>query len=134
MNFPRKLILFMQAKKDRITEVIGITFGELYFNEKDAEELRALSEDRAKEIYTCIEEEIAAGEAGLPEPLCPFCQINSCNCTLCNYGGRHGKCTEISSDFDQIACRFLEMDIFVRRLFSNEFFIKVIEEIEKGEI
>jgi len=131
MKYAEMLVVFMLAKAVKIAEATGIKFGELYFAEEDTKELLALSEDKAKATYMWLKESVAVGYNGLNERVCPFCQIANFNCTECNYGKRHKECMEKGSDFDRITDKILETS-FVSTTLPNEFYKKVIEELEKG--
>jgi len=126
MKYTEKLVALMEDKRAKIIEAIGAEFGDLYFTEEDAKELRSLPENEAREIYAEIEMEIFDEADGLNEELCPFCYIASC-CNKCGYAGRHGECKERRSDFDQIVSRVLETNNSFFELFSNDFYRKLIK-------
>jgi len=132
MNCAEKLVILMQAKKDKIAKVIGVEFGEMYFNKEDAEELLGLPEEKAEYIYARIKADIADIRVrGLVGSLCPFCYIVKHSCRICKYATRHGGCKVKPSDYVELINQFIERRLAVSDVLSNKFYKDLIKEIEK---
>jgi len=135
MTAKEKIIKFMEKKAERIKEKWGCDF---YFNEGDKKEIEAWDEALAERVWGILIYNIKTNEACcLSDSTCPFCILAELicpsdsfteRCFSCGYGLRHGYCNDINSDFAKIA-----QFHYTGYVFSNEWYRKVIEEIEKTE-
>jgi len=133
MNCSEKLVAFMEGKKAKIVKTLGAEFGELYFTEEDAKELRLLPEGQAIGVYLKIASSINQFRmSGLNNALCPFCQIVENKCRSCKYAKRHkGGCVESGSDYDRLYDQFNAKGKNSIKMFSNKFYETLIKRIEK---
>jgi len=139
MSYKEMLVMFMEGIKTKIEEIAGAEFGKLYFNEEDKQELLSLPEEQAFCIYLKIKIQIIKFQAmDILRKTCPFCYIAKNNCKNCKYAKRHGgECNEESSDREKYTDRLYDLiypDRWFNEVFSNKFYKKLIQKIEKEGI
>ena len=125
MTYKEKLVKFVKLKKEHIEK-----FGFVYADHRDYEDIKSWTEEKCKEIYGAIVNNITTGSYGLSDLTCPWCIYKdpynpSClsSCSSCFYGKRHGKCLENFSLYRKYATRE------VKDFFTNEVYICIINEI-----
>jgi len=131
MKNTEKLIMFMEARKEKIIKIVGVKAGEMFFTNADKQELSELQEGTAKNIYTRIEKLINNNVIGEPWMFFPFCRLEDLKCRDCKYAKRHGGffCACEDSDYR----RLYEMLDGYDKAFPTKFYRKLIEKIEKKE-
>ncbi|RLF88052.1 hypothetical protein DRN34_00300 [Thermococci archaeon] len=132
MSAKEKIIKFMEKKAERIKDKWGYDF---YFNKKDKKEIKEWDNELAERVWGVLVHNIMENDACcLSNSTCPFCILAELICTncsftercfACGYGLRHGYCADSHSDFAKIAQFHYTCNIF-----SNEWYRKVIKEIE----
>ena len=135
MTAKEKIIKFMRMKAERIKELVGVDF---YFEDEDEKEILNWDDEVARKVWEEIKSNIEhARVCGLPGHTCPFCvyyafqcfdKTDVGRCDECGYGKRHGICFLVDSDYHKIK----QKGICGKDL-SDEWYKKVIEEIEKTE-
>jgi hypothetical protein len=134
------LIDFMYYKKSQIP------FDNNYFDEKDEENLRLLSDDKLWYVITSIlgliNNHLEYRDVIDDIDLCPFCLLNESffgvalrlNCKGCSYKKNHGNCGLTGSDYESIIKRLEEEEdkSSISHLFGNKEFTELSRILEKA--
>lgn len=134
------LIDFMYYKKSQIP------FSNNYFDEKDEENLRLLSDDKLWYVITSILGSIQNYldyEDGIDDiDLCPFCLLNTASwcitghlvCRNCSYKENHGNCNKAGGDYNTIIKRLEEKEdkSSISHLFGEKEFIELSRILENA--
>jgi len=134
MSYKKMLVTFMEAKKAEIIKVLGSEYGELYFNEEDKQELLALSEVTAWDVWASICMYVSRYASGLTNITCPFCFVADRKCLNCEYGKRHRICgkPQMRSDYKNIIAKFKRMKCNYNEIFSSSFYYELVKRAERG--
>ena len=130
------LIKFMDAKTSRLAEFLE-KYGykkENYFNNKDKAAILKWEDWKAKEVWENIYKQVKISDlSGLRIEYCPFCLYHM-DCSCCKYGENHDYCDGqkglggLISILDKL---YIDTDSWLDGIFSNNWYKKIIEEIEK---
>ncbi|MCX8124839.1 MAG: hypothetical protein N3F66_11865 [Spirochaetes bacterium] len=149
LNFQQAIIDFMKSKANRMEKELNVP-GTWYFNDGDQQEIKSWTDEEAAKVWEKIKNNIfKLGCSGLRYELCPFChhygyEHNGCYkalknpiCVKCGYGKRHGICIGEEghvSQYKQILQSFEDSRISMYKFFSNEYYVELIEKIEKENV
>lgn len=130
MTAKKKLILFMEAKSDRIKKQKVTRLQ--YFTKPDREEIEEeWTEGKCKDIWDSIAASSKKlGIRGLSAHSCPWCLNSSFGCSFgCKYGERNGLCPTPSSKYYKI--KDLLGSEKIRGIFSLRYYKQLVDEINK---
>ena len=137
MKSKEKLLLFLEKKNEVVERRTGLVHIN-YISFKDLEEIKNWKVQECVKIYNEIVAAVKKSNIGktilYDVATCPWClkyqedfrTANNANCKNCNYGKRHGICSDIPSDYKTITRE---------KGFQNSKYdyLKIIREIEKLE-
>ena len=138
--YNRYIHKFMQAKAEKLADVLGIS-KELYYNKADQDYiLNKLPDKLAERIWMQLRAYIRAYNAeGLEGRVCPACigqtwldEGGDCSCSACWYARHHGgaRCENENSDFKKIFDAIYESGRTAWEILPNSFYRELIEKIE----
>ena len=136
------IVMFMDKKTERLLEN-GLEDKELYFDNKDKEEILSWPEETCKRIvkkivFYCKHHDALSDISGLSWYMCPFClycDMMEYNCSDCKYAKNHnGDCALpfIAADASDIHRLYLKFgQITFQNILTAEFYQKTIESLIK---
>jgi len=125
MTYKKKLVKFVKLKKVHIEK-----FGFIYADHRDYEDIKSWTEEKCKEIYSAIVNNITIGSHGLSDLTCPWCiyrdlyNLSYSPCFSCSYGKRHGECLKNFSSYKKYAT------IEVKYSLTDKVYQDIINKIE----
>lgn len=127
-----KLVAFMWRKEYALRDLKGYKNG-LYFNQKDARDIRKWHQCRAEEVWCKLTKRINENPstAGVSAATCPFC-LYSTGCGGCSYARRHGLCQSDRSDlFTIVNMKFRgePLSLGIWDVFTNQWYLRILTEI-----
>jgi len=126
---------------DRFSVAVYNKYKNMFFNAEDRKELLELPDDVAERLYMWLAKTIIFKEdGGVQFGTCIFSRTpaeTTKGCEKCKYGVRHGRCfytyADHFSDYGVIWIESRKYGINLPVEFSNSFYVKLIEELEKNE-
>ncbi len=124
---PKKFLIRLQEIKQEglIKEGIDIP----YFTKEDKEDIESWSDELCDSIFKNIVDNFYSSYDYNDTEMCPWCASMEWTCKKCQYGKRHGICSEKDSDYYAIACEV--SDGIVELEYVEEHMRRLIEKVSK---
>ena len=132
LNGYRECLVLLMVAKQNVLHDIGID-KPLYFTEDDAKAIRNWPWFRSVLTWLKIVNYVRKGKcSGLDSNVCPFCVCHKDNCHKCEYGANHIPCRSVCSHYKIIIDQLHERLVQSSHKLNQEFYRKVIHNIQKG--